>query len=174
MTRALLCFLKIFYFHRVWNPSFSQILHLYTVKQASKTLFYSLFSGIFASQNFLNQTRLENTQNTVGNPSSSHLFHKNILFIYCDVGLKSCPSLGAMFLCTLFIERGVYPSNWPIVVFALIGNFTTTLCFAILYMYTGNLYPMLRISYTILLNILKQTVARESRLWGFRLGSILM
>ena len=59
-----------------------------------------------------------------------------------------------MFLCTLFIERGVYPSNWPIVVFALIGNFTTTLCFAILYMYTGNLYPMLRISYTILLNIL--------------------
>jgi hypothetical protein len=46
---------------------------------------------------------------------------------------------GAMFLCTLFIERDVYPSNWPIVVFALIGNFTTTLCFAILYMYTGNL-----------------------------------
>ncbi len=47
---------------------------------------------------------------------------------------------GAMFLCTLFIERDVYPSNWPIVVFALIGNFTTTLCFAILYMYTGKLY----------------------------------
>jgi hypothetical protein len=46
---------------------------------------------------------------------------------------------GAMFLCTLFIERDVYPSNWPIVVFALIGNFTTTLCFAILYMYTGKL-----------------------------------
>jgi hypothetical protein len=44
-----------------------------------------------------------------------------------------------MFLCTLFIERDVYPSNWPIVVFALIGNFTTTLCFAILYMYTGKL-----------------------------------
>lgn len=48
---------------------------------------------------------------------------------------------GAMFLCTLFIERDVYPSNWPIVVFALIGNFTTTLCFAILYMYTGELMP---------------------------------
>ena len=45
-----------------------------------------------------------------------------------------------MFLCTLFIERGVYPSNWPIVVFALIGNFSTTLCFAILYMYTGEFY----------------------------------
>jgi len=48
---------------------------------------------------------------------------------------------GIMFLCTLFIERGVYPSNWPIVVFALIGNFSTTLCFAILYMYTGELMP---------------------------------
>ena len=44
---------------------------------------------------------------------------------------------GVMFLLTLFIERDVYPSNWPIVVLALIGNFSTTLCFAILYMYTG-------------------------------------
>jgi len=48
---------------------------------------------------------------------------------------------GLMFLCTLFIERDVYPSNWPIVVFALIGNFSTTMCFAILYMYTGELMP---------------------------------
>ena len=45
---------------------------------------------------------------------------------------------GVMFLLTLFIERDKYPSNWPIVVLALIGNFSTTLCFAILYMYTGN------------------------------------
>merc|ERR1712079_511506 len=44
---------------------------------------------------------------------------------------------GVMFLLTLFIERDVYPSNWPIVVLALIGNFCTTMCFAILYMYTG-------------------------------------
>ena len=44
---------------------------------------------------------------------------------------------GVMFLLTLFIERDKYPSNWPIVVLALIGNFSTTLCFAILYMYTG-------------------------------------
>ena len=44
---------------------------------------------------------------------------------------------GVMFLLTLFIERDFYPSNWPIVVLALIGNFTTTMCFAILYMYTG-------------------------------------
>ena len=44
---------------------------------------------------------------------------------------------GVMFLLTLFIERDVYPSNWPIVVLALIGNFSTTCCFAILYMYTG-------------------------------------
>merc|ERR1712079_764888 len=48
---------------------------------------------------------------------------------------------GVMFLLTLFIERDVYPSNWPIVVLALIGNFSTTLCFAILYMYTGELMP---------------------------------
>merc|ERR1719322_1344067 len=48
---------------------------------------------------------------------------------------------GSMFLLTLFIERDVYPSNWPIVVLALIGNFSTTLCFAILYMYTGELMP---------------------------------
>ena len=46
---------------------------------------------------------------------------------------------GVMFLLTLFIERDKYPSNWPIVVLALIGNFSTTLCFAILYMYTGKL-----------------------------------
>jgi len=48
---------------------------------------------------------------------------------------------GTMFLLTLFFERDVYPSNWPIVVLALIGNFTTTCCFAILYMYTGELMP---------------------------------
>merc|ERR1719330_1037995 len=48
---------------------------------------------------------------------------------------------GVMFMLTLFIERDVYPSNWPIVVLALIGNFCTTMCFAILYMYTGELMP---------------------------------
>ena len=47
---------------------------------------------------------------------------------------------GVMFLLTLFIERDKYPHNWPIVVLALIGNFSTTLCFAILYMYTGPHY----------------------------------
>merc|ERR1712024_111863 len=48
---------------------------------------------------------------------------------------------GVMFLITVFIPRDVYPSNWPIVVLALIGNFCTTMCFAILYMYTGELMP---------------------------------
>merc|ERR1712212_1069027 len=48
---------------------------------------------------------------------------------------------GTMFLLTLCFERDVYPGNWPIVVLALIGNFTTTCCFAILYMYTGELMP---------------------------------
>merc|ERR1711936_1051300 len=45
------------------------------------------------------------------------------------------------FFITLFIKRDYYPGNWPIVVLALIGNFTTTCCFAILYMYTGELMP---------------------------------
>ena len=44
---------------------------------------------------------------------------------------------GIMFFITLFIKRDYYPPNWPIVVLALIGNFCTTMCFAILYMYTG-------------------------------------
>ena len=56
-----------------------------------------------------------------------------------------CGSLttGVMFLLTLFIERDKYPHNWPIVVLALIGNFSTTLCFAILYMYTGGWWVVL-------------------------------
>ena len=53
---------------------------------------------------------------------------------------------GVMFLLTLFIERDVYPSNWPIVVLALIGNFSTTCCFAILYMYTGQSYLLLDVN----------------------------
>jgi len=48
---------------------------------------------------------------------------------------------GTMFLITIFIPRDVYPGNWPIVVLALIGNFCTTMCFAILYMYSGELMP---------------------------------
>merc|ERR1740129_1704855 len=48
---------------------------------------------------------------------------------------------GTMFLLTLCFERDVYPGNWPIVVLVLIGNFTTTCCFAILYMYSGELMP---------------------------------
>ena len=52
---------------------------------------------------------------------------------------------GVMFMLTLFIERDVYPSNWPIVVLALIGNFCTTMCFAILYMYTGKIMTLVHI-----------------------------
>ena len=55
---------------------------------------------------------------------------------------------GVMFLLTLFIERDVYPSNWPIVVLALIGNFCTTMCFAILYMYTGRVTCNIHLHYT--------------------------
>ena len=64
------------------------------------------------------------------------------MFLAQNVGRKypyACGSTttGIMFLITVFIPRDVYPSNWPIVVLALIGNFCTTMCFAILYMYTG-------------------------------------
>jgi len=48
---------------------------------------------------------------------------------------------GVMFLLQLFIKRDYYTYNWPIVTLALIGNFSTTMCFAILYMYTGELMP---------------------------------
>lgn len=48
---------------------------------------------------------------------------------------------GTMFLITIFIPRDYFPGNWPIVVLALIGNFCTTMCFAILYMYSGELMP---------------------------------
>ena len=66
------------------------------------------------------------------------------MFLAQNVGRKypyACGSTttGIMFLITIFIPRDVYPSNWPIVVLALIGNFCTTMCFAILYMYTGQI-----------------------------------
>merc|ERR1712241_1083337 len=61
-------------------------------------------------------------------------------FIMYGLALSWQNLTGGLFL-TFFIERDVYPSNWPIVVLALIGNFCTTMCFAILYMYTGELMP---------------------------------
>ena len=60
----------------------------------------------------------------------------------------SSTTTGVMFMLTLFIKRDYYPSNWPIVVLALIGNFCTTLCFAILYMYTGKTSCMFIESFT--------------------------
>ena len=66
------------------------------------------------------------------------------MFLAQNVGRKypyaiGSTTTGIMFLLTVFIPRDVYPSNWPIVVLALIGNFCTTMCFAILYMYTGQI-----------------------------------
>ena len=66
------------------------------------------------------------------------------MFLAQNVGRKypyaiGSTTTGIMFLITVFIPRDVYPSNWPIVVLALIGNFCTTMCFAILYMYTGQI-----------------------------------
>jgi len=72
---------------------------------------------------------------------------KTLAMILCQKVGRKYPYMfgstftGVMFFLTLFIPRDVYPSNWPIVVLALAGNFTTTMCFAILYMYTGELMP---------------------------------
>ena len=48
---------------------------------------------------------------------------------------------GTAFLVSLAFERGVYPSDWPIVVCAMAGSASMALCFAILWVYTAELYP---------------------------------
>jgi len=91
-----------------------------------------LTDGLFL--NFLIGTLLDFPAKTLAMLMVQHIGRK-YPYMVC-----SCLT-GVMFLLTLFFERGVYPGNWPIVVLALIGNFSTTCCFAILYMYTGELMP---------------------------------
>ena len=91
-----------------------------------------LTDGLFL--NFLIGTLLDFPAKTLAMLMCQHIGRK-YPYMVC-----SCVT-GTMFLLTLFFERGVYPGNWPIVVLALIGNFSTTCCFAILYMYTGELMP---------------------------------
>merc|ERR1719350_2467373 len=91
-----------------------------------------LTDGLFL--NFLIGTLLDFPAKTLAMLMVQHIGRK-YPYMVC-----SCLT-GTMFLLTLCFERDVYPSNWPIVVLALIGNFSTTCCFAILYMYTGELMP---------------------------------
>ena len=48
---------------------------------------------------------------------------------------------GTAFLLMLPFERGVYPSDWPIVVMAMIGNLFVSTTFAMIWMYTPELFP---------------------------------
>merc|ERR1712212_268333 len=92
----------------------------------------NLTGGLFL--NFLIGTLLDFPAKTLAMLLVQHVGRK-YPYMVC-----SCIT-GTMFLLTLCFERDVYTGNWPIVVLALIGNFTTTCCFAILYMYTGELMP---------------------------------
>jgi len=91
-----------------------------------------LTDGLFL--NFLIGTILDFPAKTLAMLMVQHVGRK-YPYIVCQ-GIT-----GIMFLLTLCFERGAYAGNWPIVVLALIGNFCTTCCFAILYMYTGELMP---------------------------------
>jgi len=74
---------------------------------------------------------------------------KTLAMVLCLKGGRKLPYMlgsgitGTMFLITIFMPRDVdyLPGNWHIVTLALIGNFCTTMCFAVLYMYTGELMP---------------------------------
>ena len=48
---------------------------------------------------------------------------------------------GVAFLTSLAFERGAHPSDWPIVACAMVGSASMALCFAVLWVYTAELYP---------------------------------
>ena len=50
-----------------------------------------------------------------------------------------CGGIG--FLVMLCFERGYYANEWPIVMCAMVGNFFISTTFAILWLYTPELFP---------------------------------
>lgn len=53
-----------------------------------------------------------------------------------------CIGLGGVaFSCMIFFERDVYPNNWPIVACAMVGNLFVSTTFAIIWLYTPELFP---------------------------------
>ena len=60
---------------------------------------------------------------------------RKIPYIICLTGA------GASFLIMLAFEKGVYPYNWPIVVFAMFGYFCIATTFGIIWIYASELYP---------------------------------
>jgi len=71
---------------------------------------------------------------------------KTLAMVFCQHTGRKLPYMlgsgitGLCFLISIFIPRDD-SGNWPIVILALLGNFCTTMCFAVLYMYTGELMP---------------------------------
>ena len=83
---------------------------------------------------------------------------------------------GTAFLLMLPFERGVYPSDWPIVVMAMIGNLFVSTTFAMIWMYTPELFPTnIRWNYDILLpklfwtTVRKKIIVIEKNFWNSRL-----
>ena len=50
-------------------------------------------------------------------------------------------SCGVSFLLMLAFNRGDYANDWPIVTFAMLGNFFISTSFAIIWVYTAELFP---------------------------------
>ena len=48
---------------------------------------------------------------------------------------------GLAFLLMMAFDRGVYANDWPIVVMAMIGNLFISTTFAIIWLYTPELFP---------------------------------
>ena len=48
---------------------------------------------------------------------------------------------GIAFLSMMAFERGVYANDWPIVLMALTGNLFISVTFAIIWLYTPELFP---------------------------------
>ena len=53
-----------------------------------------------------------------------------------------CIAIGGLaFLLMLPFERGVYTNDWPIVTAAMIGNLAISTTFAMIWLYTPELFP---------------------------------
>ena len=68
------------------------------------------------------------------------------LFVILKIGRK-LPYLilmmtsGISLFCTIIVPRDVYQNNWPIIVLALVGKMCITGAWAIMYVYSAEIYP---------------------------------
>lgn len=80
--------------------------------------------------------------------SALHILSKILaLIIVFKGGMKKLPIVffmfvaGISFVISLAFERDVYEYDWPIVACALTGSAAISICFAILWVYSAELYP---------------------------------